>query len=205
MKPGCRWHALWVKTLMGVLCARTLKSIYIIADRLSSNIDWSGFSILFFSLFPSNRHPLVLSYVSLIRPITAAYIIADRCDTVPVYLEIYLHDSLLFQSDLTVQILQINTRKESSKCGEIISEPWKVSVERKKLFSLSKVILCRNSISLIDFWYFLKFHSTILQTIMNISDCCAGKVNNVQTPQLHSKDIIYCFPAALLLWFPSIP
>lgn len=76
---------------MGVLCARTLKSIYIIADRLSPSIDWSGFSILFFSLFPSNRHPLVLSYVSLIRPITAAYIIADWWDTMPVHLETHLH------------------------------------------------------------------------------------------------------------------
>lgn len=47
MKQACRWHALWVKTLMGVLFARTLKSIYIIADRLSPNIDWSGFSIYF--------------------------------------------------------------------------------------------------------------------------------------------------------------
>lgn len=32
---------------MGILCARTLKSIYIIADRLSPNFDWSGFSIYF--------------------------------------------------------------------------------------------------------------------------------------------------------------
>lgn len=39
-----------IKPLMGILCTRTLKSIYIIADRLSSNTDWSGFSIFFFSL-----------------------------------------------------------------------------------------------------------------------------------------------------------
>lgn len=81
----------WLKMLMGVLCARNLKSIYIIADRLSLNIDWSGFSILFFSLFPSNRHPLDPSYVSLIWPITAGYIIADWCDTMPIYLDICKH------------------------------------------------------------------------------------------------------------------
>lgn len=57
---------------MGALCARTHKSVYIIADRLSSNIDWSGFGVLFFflSLFPSNSHPLVLSYISPTQPIT---------------------------------------------------------------------------------------------------------------------------------------
>lgn len=32
------------------LGAEALKGIYIIANRLSSSIDWSGFSILFFSL-----------------------------------------------------------------------------------------------------------------------------------------------------------
>lgn len=59
---GCRWH---VWTLMAVICGRTLRSVYIITDRLSSGIDWSGFNILFFPppLFPSNRHPLVKSYV----------------------------------------------------------------------------------------------------------------------------------------------
>ena len=77
---------------MGVLCARTLKSVYIIADRLSPNTDWSGFSILFFSLFPSNRHPLVLSYVSLIRPITAAYSTEDLCQFT------YLHLVVVFRA-----------------------------------------------------------------------------------------------------------
>ena len=32
------------------------------------------------TLFPSNRHPLLLSYVSLIRPIQSSHIAADWCD-----------------------------------------------------------------------------------------------------------------------------
>lgn len=121
---------------MGVLCARTLKSIYIIADRLSSNIDWSGFSILFLSLFPSNRYPLVLSYVSLIRPITAAYIAADWCDTVPVYLETYLHYGCDFAQK----------KKKAENVTNLNLEKFLLRERERKSFS--NVTLCRNSISL---------------------------------------------------------
>ena len=116
VKQGFRWYALRVKTLMGVLCARTLKSIYIIADRLSPNIDWSGFSILFFSLFPSNRHPLVPSYISLIRPITAAYITAECCDTMPVYLETRLRHGYGFSAVVQTFTLATNRLKMLGIC-----------------------------------------------------------------------------------------
>lgn len=85
---------------MGTLCARTHNSVYIIADRLSSNIDWSGFSILFIfflSLFPSNSHPLVLSYISSTQPITLLVALGG------------LHPDVWFQS--TVQNVALATKK----------------------------------------------------------------------------------------------
>lgn len=56
---------------MGALCARTQKRVYVIADRLSSNTDWSGFSIFFSLCSLATVIHLVLSYISLTQPITS--------------------------------------------------------------------------------------------------------------------------------------
>lgn len=64
-------------------CVKILNSIYMITHRLSK-VDSSGLSIIFFSLFPSNRHPLLLSWT---RPITDAHITAIRSENVSSYLE----------------------------------------------------------------------------------------------------------------------